>query len=119
MFSYYIVEDELITSLYISYAIARSGGKVLGAAADEETAYNDILQLKPDIVFCDLSLNPGSGINLCKRLSAIPEMSSLKVVFMTGYEINKDFPTCYIKNTIAINKPLPSMNRVIERIESL
>lgn len=119
MLSYYIVEDELITSLYISYAITRHGGKVLGHAVDEETAYSDILKLRPDIVFCDLSLNPGSGVDLCKRLSTIEDVSRLKVVLMTGYEITEDFPIHYIKNTIVVSKPLPFMSKIIEKIESL
>jgi len=54
---------------------------VIGEAADAEAAYQVIVQERPDLVFLDVRMPGGSGLQLLERLHEPPS-----VVFVTAYD---------------------------------
>jgi diguanylate cyclase len=66
-----IVEDsELIRSHLLDIIAAQPRIQVVGIATEEEAAVTLILTTAPDAVLLDLSLSPGSGIGVLKRIRA-------------------------------------------------
>lgn len=64
-----IIEDsELIRGQMLRLLSQNSRFKVIGAATEEEEAVNLILSTLPDTVLLDLSLAPGSGVQVLKRI---------------------------------------------------
>ena len=64
-----IVEDsELIRSQLLRVLAAESRIQVVAIASEEETAVQLILEKQPDAVLLDLSLSPGSGLSVLKRI---------------------------------------------------
>jgi DNA-binding NarL/FixJ family response regulator len=55
---------------------------VCAEAADANTAYDSIVRLKPDAVIVDLSLHGDSGMELIKRLQALPAPPNVLVLSM-------------------------------------
>lgn len=66
-----IVEDsELIRSQLLRALASEARIKVVAVASEEETAVQLILEKQPDTVLLDLSLSPGSGLSVLKRIRA-------------------------------------------------
>ncbi|WP_121614429.1 LytR/AlgR family response regulator transcription factor [Mesobacillus foraminis] len=85
MIEAYIVEDELyaredlIDSLHNSREI-----KVIGESEDIEKALWEIHQLKPEVVFLDIHLVKGDGMELAAQLKSLKEPPL--IIFVTAYE---------------------------------
>ncbi|MBB1076021.1 EAL domain-containing protein [Rhodoferax sp. 4810] len=64
-----IIEDsELIRTQLVRIINSQPRVHVVGVAGEEEAAVKMILQLCPDTVLLDLSLSPGSGLRVLKRI---------------------------------------------------
>lgn len=67
-----IVEDSaLISAQIIRILKAEPRIKVLGVATEEDVALQMVLELLPDMVLLDLSLSPGSGLGVLRRMRAV------------------------------------------------
>jgi DNA-binding NarL/FixJ family response regulator len=58
--------------------------RVVGEAADAETAEQMVATLDPDIVLCDIRLRGSSGLDLCQRL--VDKEPSRRVVLLSVYD---------------------------------
>ena len=58
--------------------------RVVGDAADAETAERVVAALDPDIVLCDVRLRGSSGLDLCKRL--VEREPGRRVVLLSVYD---------------------------------
>ncbi len=56
---------------------------VLGKASNINEAYEEIVKKKPDLVFLDINMPNGSGLDLLKRIS---DTEQTKVIFTTAYD---------------------------------
>jgi diguanylate cyclase len=66
-----IIEDsELICAQLLRVFASEPRIEVVAVASEEETAVQVILDTRPDAVLLDLSLAPGSGLNVLKRIRA-------------------------------------------------
>lgn len=82
-----IVEDSLtIQGCLIDMIEAVGGCRVAGVAASEEEADRLVLTLRPDVVLLDVSLNPGNGFNVLKKLRQAG--LGCRVLILTGQEID-------------------------------
>jgi DNA-binding NarL/FixJ family response regulator len=80
----FIVEDSAIVREYIqSMLSAIPGVEVVGYATDEFSAINQINELLPDVVTLDISLKPGSGINVLEHIKQ--QHPEIKVIVLTNY----------------------------------
>lgn len=63
---------------------AEPGLELVGEAADGETAYQEALRLRPDVVVMDVSMPVVSGVEATQRLKQ--ECPEIRVVALTAYE---------------------------------
>jgi CheY-like chemotaxis protein len=65
-----LVDDHEMVLQGLKAMLARFLGRirVVGEAADAETAERVVAALDPDLVLCDVRLRGSSGLDLCKRL---------------------------------------------------
>jgi len=56
--------------------------EVIGESENVETGYQDILMLKPDLVFLDIEMGKGTGFDLLSSFDHYP----FKVIFVTAYD---------------------------------
>ena len=80
----FIVEDsEIVRDHMLSMLSVIPGIAVVGYAADEMGAIESINALLPDVVTLDISLQPGSGINVLENIKK--HHPSIKVIVLTNY----------------------------------
>ena len=81
-----IVDDEPRAVRGLQILIERNCPEItlIGSASGIEEAYKIIVQEKPDLVFLDINMPQGSGIDLFKR---IHKNNRTKVVFTTAYDV--------------------------------
>lgn len=85
-----IVEDELPQAELLQYNLEKSGFRTQ-TANDGETALNRIEETIPDLVLLDWMLPEVSGIEICRRLRARPDLKTLPIIMLTarGEEADK------------------------------
>lgn len=85
MMKAFIVEDEPLARDELKYLLKRSRQvEVVGEAEGIEDAMRDIYHLKPDLVFLDIELAEGNGLQLAKQLAELDPAPSL--IFATAYD---------------------------------
>ncbi|MDM5210911.1 LytTR family transcriptional regulator DNA-binding domain-containing protein [Peribacillus sp. NJ4] len=85
MMKAFIVEDEPLARDELKYLLKRSRQvEVVGEAEGIEDAMRDISHLKPDLVFLDIELAEGNGLQLAKQLAELNPAPSL--IFATAYD---------------------------------
>ncbi len=78
-----VVEDEEDILELISYNLRREGYDVEGAASGEE-GLALVERERPNIVLLDLMLPGVSGLDVCKRLKADPNLQSIPVLMVSA-----------------------------------
>lgn len=56
--------------------------EVVGGSSDVESAYRDVMALKPDLVFLDIQMPKANGFSLLKRFAEVP----FEVIFVTSFD---------------------------------
>jgi DNA-binding NarL/FixJ family response regulator len=81
-----LVDDHEMVLQGLKAMLARFLGRirVVGEAADAETAEQVVAALDPDVVLCDVRLRGSSGLDLCKRL--IEKEPDRRVVLLSVYD---------------------------------
>lgn len=80
----FIVEDsEIVRDHMQSMLSVIPGVEVVGYAADELGAIEQINTLLPDVVTLDIGLQPGSGINVLENIKKLHP--SIRVIVLTNY----------------------------------
>jgi len=81
--SVYIVDDHpLVRESMITLITRQPDLRVCGEAGDSDTAFSEITEKQPDALILDLSLPGESGLELIKRLQAIPRPPKILVLSM-------------------------------------
>lgn len=70
MYKVLLVDDESLFTDYMAHLLTWEdwGCTLCGTAADGETAWQMLLQHRPDILFLDINIPPPDGMELCRRL---------------------------------------------------
>jgi 1,2-diacylglycerol 3-beta-glucosyltransferase len=84
MKSVFIVEDEVIISVFIKMYLEKNGYNVLGTSSNGKQALDIILEKKPDVVIIDVTLK--GEINGIEVVNKIYELYHPKIIFLTGQE---------------------------------
>lgn len=121
----YIVDDEMMAIAYFKSLVleASSSYQIVGEALQGAAAYPEIMDLKPDIIFVDISMPVMNGLELAEKL--LKEDKTLKIVFLTSY---RDFDyvkkgmelgiTSYIlKNELTKESLEEEIKRIMLRLE--
>ena len=85
MLTIYIVDDEPMAIRYLQSLLEACGAanEVVGTATNSHMALQEILRLKPDVVFTDISMPVMNGLTLARR---VLEGISTRVYLLTSYE---------------------------------
>jgi DNA-binding response OmpR family regulator len=84
MKSIFIVEDEVVISIFIKMYLEKKGFNVLGTSTNGNQALDIILAKKPEIVIIDVTLK--GSINGIEVANKIFEQYQPKIVFITGLD---------------------------------
>jgi DNA-binding response OmpR family regulator len=84
MKSIFIVEDEVVISIFIKMYLEKKGFNVLGTSTNGNQALDIILAKKPEIVIIDVTLK--GSINGIEVANMIFEQYQPKIVFITGLD---------------------------------
>lgn len=85
MLKVYLVDDEPLARDELKYLLQRSQiVTILGESDCIDDAMIDIPKLKPDIVFLDIELTEGSGLQLARMVNEFT--SKPNIVFVTAYD---------------------------------
>jgi len=81
-----LVDDHEVVRQGLVAMLARYAQRIriVGEAGDADQAERLALNLKPDVVLCDVRLAGTSGLDLCQRL--IEQMPSARVVMLSVYD---------------------------------
>ncbi|MDX1590652.1 MAG: response regulator [Balneolaceae bacterium] len=104
-----IVEDEMIQSMVLESMITEFGYQVVGKARTGREAIDLALELEPDIITMDISLNDDiDGITAAQQ---IQDVSQIPVIYITGntdrYNYQRAIKTYYID---ILSKPINKKN---------
>ena len=76
-----------VTRATLKNVLQKNGHKVVGSAATAETAWVEILELKPDVAILDLNLKGNkNGLWLAQKLR---KQLSIAIIFLTAYGSNE------------------------------
>jgi two-component system, response regulator PdtaR len=80
----FIVEDEVIISIFIKKFIEKRGFDVVGTSTNGAQALKLIAEKRPDTVLIDVTLKGGiNGIQVAEKIN---EIYHPKIVFITGHD---------------------------------
>lgn len=81
-----LVDDQEVVRQGLAAMLARHTQRIriVGEAEDAEQAERLALNLKPDVVLCDVRLGAASGLDVCERLAA--RLPSVRVVMLSVYD---------------------------------
>jgi two-component system chemotaxis response regulator CheY len=82
-----IVDDERFMRSTIKAALRVVGCLDIAEAADGETALRLVGEYKPDLVLCDIGMEPMTGLQFVKRLRnhANPALREIPIVMVTAH----------------------------------
>jgi DNA-binding response OmpR family regulator len=113
-----IVEDEESLLKLESILLSSKGYSVTGVM-DGNSALEEVIANKPDLVVLDIMLPEMDGFEVCKRIKENPETSAIPVVMLTAKKSSLDYSRgIQVGADAYITKPFKSA-QVIEVIEGL
>ncbi|MBL8014481.1 MAG: response regulator [Candidatus Omnitrophica bacterium] len=83
------VDDNPVDRAYIEGVLKKHNFQVLLAESGDE-ALKVVEQAVPDLILLDILLPKVSGIEVCKRLKALPKLTQVPVIFFTSMETPKN-----------------------------
>lgn len=86
----YIVDDDTLSAKVMSTLLSESGHDV-SSTNDAASAFDRILEAKPDCVICDLMMPEVDGLNLCKNIRKTPDLAGVKFIMVSAkaYEFDQ------------------------------
>src|SRR5262249_37082113 len=84
-----LVEDSRDVLFLMKMELENLGYSVL-TARDAETGLNIAARERPDLIISDIKMPGMDGLELIKRLRAVPELSSTPAIALTGYDTEQD-----------------------------
>ena len=84
--SIYIIEDEFLYANQLMILVEELGYKLVGTANNSDTAYGEIVKLKPDLLLVDININGSKdGIELIESIKKEIEITSIFITSFTDY----------------------------------
>lgn len=81
-----VIDDEASVLGEVAAAVTPSGYTCHGCAS-ADAAMEMARQLSPDLIICDINLDGQSGLELCERIKADPDMAQVPVMFLSGAQV--------------------------------
>ena len=86
----YIVDDDSLSAKVMSSLLSDSG-HIVESTTDAASAFDKILDAKPDCVICEMMMPEVDGLNLCKRIRETPDLAGMRFIMVSAkaYELTK------------------------------
>lgn len=111
-----VVEDELPIAEMVVAILTDAGYKVIVAGNGQE-ALACLEGVRPDLVLSDIMMPVMDGRELCKRLHAHPEHSSIPIVLMSAAYSSVNLDGCshaaFLKKPFAVEALLTTLRQTI------
>jgi DNA-binding NarL/FixJ family response regulator len=98
-----VVEDEFIIALALRTQLEALGCEVVGTAREGESAVAMAQELRPDIVFMDIGLAGGNGVEATREIMA---EAPTCVVLVTAYQDHRVEQALEAGACLALTKPV-------------
>ena len=122
----FIIDDDSLSAKVMTALLVESGHQV-SSTTDAATAFDKILEIKPDCIICDLMMPEIDGLNMCKRVREHADLNDARFIMVSAkaYEFDQkrafDFGADgYIKKPLNTETFANHVNRILRlrRIES-
>ncbi len=113
-----LVEDDRAISEVLDYNLQQNGYDVI-RCSDGQDALNQARNKTPDIIILDIMLPVLDGLEVCRRLRAVPETETIPIMMLTAKSEEVDQIVGYkVGADDYVTKPF-SVKILLERIHSL
>jgi two-component system chemotaxis response regulator CheY len=81
-----VIEDELHIRKIICRLLRQIGYRLIDEAADGAEGFKTLLRVQPDVILCDIHMEPVDGITFLRKLRGLsqPKYAAQPVIFLTG-----------------------------------
>lgn len=79
-----ICDDEPLIREAISYAVKKTGHQYV-MAEDGVQAYDMVISENPDLILLDVGMPGMSGLDVCKKVRALPEGDKYRIMIITAF----------------------------------
>lgn len=116
-----VIEDEVHIRKIICRLLRQIGFRLVDEAGDGAEGFKTMLRVQPDVILCDIHMEPVNGITFLRKLRALsqPKYASQPVIFLTG---DTDSTTVIAAKDLRVDgylvKPV-SLNALKDRIEAV
>ncbi|WP_353857850.1 response regulator [Azospirillum formosense] len=111
-FSVLVIEDESFTRMVLARMLVALGFRSVHQAADGEAGLAAVQAHVPDLVVCDVEMQPMDGLGFLRALRASPDARhrALPVVFMTNRadQSRMDEAAAFGADTFIVKPPTPA-----------
>ncbi len=116
-----VVEDESYTRVITRRILHQIGVTTVAEARDGSDALNEVVRAKPDIIFCDLNMEPMGGFEFVEKLRTLHQ-NDLDRTWVTILTADNNFENRLTaeKHSVAgyMNKPV-SLNQIKDQIDQI
>ena len=86
----YIVDDDSLSAKVMSSLLSDSG-HIVESTTDAASAFDKILDARPDCVICEMMMPEVDGLNLCKRIRETPDLAGMRFIMVSAkaYEFDQ------------------------------
>lgn len=81
-----IVDDEVVMRTFVAELLHQLGVHQMHEAAEGKAALVEAIRFQPDLVLCDIHMEPVGGLDFVRQLRALPNalVSHIPVILMTA-----------------------------------
>jgi len=106
----FIVDNEQV-AINLNTKVIEHAGHTVHSEMSALMAISKIKSMRPDCVLSDLNMEQINGLDFCKELRAIPELSKTAIIMVSGEKPEIWEPRCLAAGADAfISKPIQPMN---------
>lgn len=81
-----VLEDERHIRQIICRLLRQIGFRLIDEAADGEAGFRELIRTRPQVILCDIHMEPVDGLTFLKKLRGLSkrEIADLPVIFLTA-----------------------------------
>jgi len=116
-----VIEDEAHIRQIICRLLRQIGYRLINEASDGSEGFKTLLRVQPDVILCDVHMEPVNGIMFLRKLRGLsqPKYASQPVIFLTG---DQESTTVIAAKDLRVDgylvKPV-SLNALKDRIDAV
>jgi two-component system, NarL family, response regulator DegU len=113
-----LLADDIVSVLDAVTELLQENFDIIGRVSDGQTALDDTMALRPDLIVLDISMPGMSGIEVARELKR--RGNKTKIIFLTVHEDSDIMATClavgglgYVAKVLMETDLIPAMNSAL------